>query len=67
MIADRDVYWFARVLIDRYGEDAPGESLRRIAAYEEVGRAEERAHWQLVHEATKLLLRDRPVEGDGHH
>ena len=67
MINDRDIYWYAKVLIERFGKDAPDESMRRAEQFEADWGVTGRAMWHQVCEATKLLLREAPQDGEHVH
>ncbi len=67
MILDLDVYRCAKLLVDRYGDDAPIEATKRADEMLYKGNMDAKLVWLGIMAACKILLRKAPDEGEAVH
>ncbi len=56
---DADLWRVARLLVDRYGDEAPAEAMQRADRMQEIGDKEGRAVWLRIRQYVGELQRTR--------
>ena len=67
MIADLDIFRSAKVIIKRYGEDAPIHAAMRADAMLEAGGLDGFAAWKRILRAVEEMQRKAPKSGEAVH
>ncbi len=60
VLPERDIWQTAKLLVDRYGEDAPLQAAQRADELLEEGHMDGRAVWFRIENACRELLRTKP-------
>ena len=60
MLDDIDIWRAAKVLIDRYGDEAPAEAMKRADNMEAIGDEVGTAVWRRIRQYVCELQRTRP-------
>ncbi len=64
MISDIDIYRSAKLIVDKYGDDAPIEAALRADAMLERGDLDGYAVWKRILAAVEELGRVKPEDGE---
>ena len=67
MVSNLDLFRSAQILINQYGEDAPGRALLQVDQFLEKGDKDGHAVWRRVAEAVREVLRTEPPDGVTSH
>ena len=67
MIDERDIWGSAKILINRYGEEAAIEAAQRADKFLAEGNMDGRAVWHRIETAIVELQRREPGEGEAAH
>ncbi len=66
-VDDIDIYRAAKVLMDRYGHDAPLLSIKRATDMLDSGDVDGYAVWKRIVDAIKEMERETPRPGEHRH